>query len=289
MFGDDFKKSLEPIKTSDELLEKTRKAIEQARLEKASESLTASSRPVRRRSQMSYFLMAAVPIACVILIMGGVFFLLPKMSKSKKSDTKSKADGGKRYAKQEAAVAADLDLAVENVVGVDNYISNELSEDSPDTQKDSVDARENGGDAESERAVYDETTAGLPAEASSDKFSSNLFAQAGDYTICISSDKQSLLLMVSSESKNLLPSGKDQNDDSIPVISHITGSYPEGENDLEIIGVDYDEALQRVYITVSNFPSGNPHGEYILLSWEFKDGEFIGNEPKIEYIEEFDR
>ena len=58
MLGDELKKALEPIQASDELLEKTRRAIEQARIQQAQETLDKS---VRKDARRTLFLKAMVP------------------------------------------------------------------------------------------------------------------------------------------------------------------------------------------------------------------------------------
>ncbi|MCR5057998.1 MAG: hypothetical protein K6A81_05210 [Clostridiales bacterium] len=88
MLGDELKKALEPIQASDELLEKTRKAIEQARLSQAKETLakTEPEKTVRSGTRNSFYWKAVIPVACAVLLFAGAILLLPKLFSEKKSD-----------------------------------------------------------------------------------------------------------------------------------------------------------------------------------------------------------
>ena len=77
MFGDDLKQSLESIQVSDELLAKTRLAIEKARIEQAAQSVEAKKKPSHSLARIWKI---AVPVACTALIVGGMVLLLPKLS-----------------------------------------------------------------------------------------------------------------------------------------------------------------------------------------------------------------
>ena len=112
MFGDDFKKELEPIKVSPELLEKTRKAIEQARLEQAQESLNkADSSSFRRRHTIRIIAVAA----CAVLLVGGGILLLPGLTGNKQSASR---DLVSKHDSAVAELADSIDKAVEG-----NYAS----------------------------------------------------------------------------------------------------------------------------------------------------------------------
>lgn len=76
MFGDDLKKSLEPIQASDELLAKTRLAIEKARLEQAAQTMRAK----KKSRSLSMIWKIGVPVACTALLVGGAVLLLPKLN-----------------------------------------------------------------------------------------------------------------------------------------------------------------------------------------------------------------
>ena len=108
MFGDDFKKDLEPIKVSPELLEKTRKAIEEARFAQAKESLeTVSADSFRKKHTLRTVIIAA----CSVLVVGGALLLLPRLggNKSASKDSVMKHNG---YAPEmEDAIAADISFA----------------------------------------------------------------------------------------------------------------------------------------------------------------------------------
>ena len=123
MLGDDLKKSLEPIQVSDELLEKTRKAIEKARLEQAAASLNETSSVSRKASpRLSYFLKAAVPLACIVLVVGGLALLIPKFSKDSESTTKANRSKGAAHAAEATAAYA------ENTVAEHNQALDEISD-----------------------------------------------------------------------------------------------------------------------------------------------------------------
>jgi len=111
MFGDDFKKSLEPIKVSDELLEKTRKAIEAARLEEAKKTLDNAS---RKSFSSGKWLKTGAMVACVLLVGIGIFAILPYLT-SGMSKTSSDATTARRI------MASDTVAA--NLEGRDNYYS----------------------------------------------------------------------------------------------------------------------------------------------------------------------
>ncbi len=108
MFGDDLKKELEPIKVSPELLEKTRKAIEEARLAQAQETLEkASAESFRKKHTLRTVIIAA----CSVLVVGGALMLLPALGghKTASKDSVMKHNG---YASDlEDAVAADISFA----------------------------------------------------------------------------------------------------------------------------------------------------------------------------------
>ncbi len=78
MFGDDLKKSLEPIQVSEELLKKTRKSIEAARLEQAKTSLEKASK--KSFSSGKYVRIGAMA-ACAILVGIGLWAVLPALGR----------------------------------------------------------------------------------------------------------------------------------------------------------------------------------------------------------------
>ncbi len=78
MFGDDLKQSLESIQVSDELLAKTRLAIEKARIEQAAQSVEVKKKSSRSLARLWKI---AIPVACTALIVGGMVLLIPKLSK----------------------------------------------------------------------------------------------------------------------------------------------------------------------------------------------------------------
>ncbi len=104
MFGDDLKKSLEPIQTSDALLEKTRKAIEAARVEEARKSLEQSSK--KSFSSGKYIRLGAL-IASVVVVGIGIMAVYPMLGAGKKSDSSSHAHGEMKIT--EVAEAVDID------------------------------------------------------------------------------------------------------------------------------------------------------------------------------------
>ena len=119
MLGDELKKALEPIQASDELLEKTRRAIEQARIQQAQETLDKS---VRKDARRTLFLKAMVPVACVLLVVGGLaVVLLPKLSDSKK-------DGGGRKVKEHNDAVNTVTADIDSILGLDHtkYSSDNL-------------------------------------------------------------------------------------------------------------------------------------------------------------------
>lgn len=137
MFGDDFKKSLEPIKTSDELLERTRKAIEAARYEQAKASMentpkTASARSSRR----THYMKALIPVLAVLLLVGGAILLVPALTsnstKKDEADRRVKSHGGDMY-----ATVASVELA-ENLSGDNIWEAEDTTIDSYDGWDDNL-------------------------------------------------------------------------------------------------------------------------------------------------------
>ncbi|MBO4494839.1 MAG: hypothetical protein J5752_03155 [Clostridiales bacterium] len=112
MFGDDLKKSLEPIQVSDELLEKTRKAIEAARLEQAKASLDTAS---KKSFSSGKWLRVGAFAACALLVGIGLFAVLPHISSGKKSDAGTNMKSAKNiYGDTSVAQYIDAELAEDN-------------------------------------------------------------------------------------------------------------------------------------------------------------------------------
>lgn len=129
MFGDDFKKSLEPIQTSDELLERTRKAIEASRYEQAKAS-SESSNAVVRTSRFPLYMKAIIPVACVALLLGGSIFVISRLNSGKASDSAKNAAGNQMKADSYEEISVDYNAVAEVIDGNGNYQSKSFGENS---------------------------------------------------------------------------------------------------------------------------------------------------------------
>ena len=275
MLGDDLKKSLEPIQVSDELLEKTRKAIEKARLEQAAASLNDTSSVSRKASpRLSYFLKAAIPLACIVLVVGGLALLIPRLSKD--NGTEMKSDRAKS-AQQSATMAYAADTTVaEHNMEIDNIaeVIEDERENSGDSYDDNKSAAAETTETENNAPEASETDGGMESQANTEEtdsdnkyltpslevlFSENTTTEAGDFLICISEDGKSLYLR-DKATDEIVPESEEHR---IPTIENL------GEDAL-ITGIEYKEDTKLLYITVTI------HGVYsdrrILYVCDFDNG-----------------
>ncbi len=278
MLGDELKKSLEPIQTSDELLAKTRAAIEKARLEQAAASLngtaSASSRK-KRPFRYSYFLMAAIPVLCVALLVGGLIFLLPRMSKSATDMTKSKRSKNSRSTSVVAAAEA-VDNGGEKSTDVEDVMSGSDASAEwtmPDAVENTTEAEDLDKNGETE--VKDE-----PSEttAADDKhfvrptpdipFTDAQTVVAGEYLVCIADDRKSLFLC-DKKTGDIIPESDEL---VIPAIEDLH------ENET-ITGLFYSDETESLYIIVSD--STKDTADRKIYVCPFANGSSDGSAPSL--------
>lgn len=253
MLGDELKKALEPIQASDELLEKTRKAIEQARLSQAKETLakTEPEKTVRSGARNSFYWKAVIPVACAVLLFAGAILLLPKLFSEKKSDA-SRGRG-------------EIQAHNDAIADVVNEIDDIACEDTQAYEGESAEASQASAATTSEAQVdgdYSKNQDGAEAIESSDSFSltidpyyknKNLMVSpnltdrlsvkhsvpVGKYTLIISEDEKELYL-------NDTATGKIVENTSEHAAPAIRDMLSENET---ISGLLYDENYRILYIS----------------------------------------
>ena len=253
MLGDELKKALEPIQASDELLEKTRKAIEQARLSQAKETLakTEPEKTVRSGTRNSFYWKAVIPVACAVLLFAGAILLLPKLFSGKKSDD-SRGRG-------------EIQAHNDAIADVVNEIDDIACEDTQAYEGESAEASQASAATTSEAQVdgdYSKNQDGAEAIESSDSFSltidpyyknKNLMVSpnltdrlsvkhsvpVGKYTLIISEDEKELYL-------NDTATGKIVENTSEHAAPAIRDMLSENET---ISGLLYDENYRILYIS----------------------------------------
>lgn len=253
MLGDELKKALEPIQASDELLEKTRKAIEQARLSQAKETLakTEPEKTVRSGTRNSFYWKAVIPVACAVLLFAGAILLLPKLFSEKKSD----ASRGRGEIQAHNDAIADVVNAIDDIA----------CEDTQAYEGESAEASQASAATTSEAQVDGDSSKnqdGAEALESSDSFSltidpyyknKNLMVSpnltdrlsvkhsvpVGKYTLIISEDEKELYL-------NDTATGKIVENTSEHAAPSIRDMLSENET---ISGLLYDENYRILYIS----------------------------------------
>ncbi|MBP5418182.1 MAG: hypothetical protein J6Y58_11750 [Clostridiales bacterium] len=275
MLGDELKKALEPIQTSDELLEKTRRAIEQARIQQAQESL---DKAVRKDARRTLFLKAMVPVACVLLIFGGLaVVLLPKLGGARK-DERSKDRPVKEHNDAINTVTAEID----SILGKDSKNQSYRSTDAWSFEEDSSD------EVESLQTTYayeteniaEETTEGKTEregrqkdpEEMSKYFSDSLLTYAEDHTIAVSADRSGIIIDWDNQ-QAVAPRFKNGN--------NYLGTKNSDETD-RITGLFYDKETKTLYITISHFDDLKyTASKKYLYAVPFENGTISENGPEL--------
>ena len=260
MLGDELKKALEPIQASDELLEKTRRAIEQARIQQAQETLDKS---VRKDARRTLFLKAMVPVACVLLVVGGLaVVLLPKLSDSKK-------DGGVRKVKEHNDAVNTVTADIDSILGLDHFETTRTSfeETEVDVSEDTTVAATEETDSVSE-----------DAEDMYRYMSSATSIRADGHIVSVSGDRSGLLIDLD-DSKTLTPRFKNGN--------NYLGTKNTEDSD-EITGLYFDQETQILYITISHFDDSTivPSRKY-LYAILFKDGKLSEDGPELVCVKDY--
>ena len=286
MLGDELKKALEPIQASDELLEKTRKAIEQARLQQAKETLAKKSEPQqtvlstapRSSANRSYYWKAIIPIACVVLLFAGAILILPNLAKSN-TDSKNATNAG---------VNAHNEAIADVVAEIDGV--NKSADYAEDTQAATWESETESADrvqAETtETTNNDKSVDGSGSLSLSDidpyyknktlMFSPNLTdrlsvkdsVEVGEYNLCVSDDQKDLYLEDASTGETVANDG----DHSAPGIkSKLTA-------DEKISGLLYDEEYGILYISTIERDWTNRESVHLFICG-YADGK-VTKEPE---------
>ncbi|MBO4687534.1 MAG: hypothetical protein J5636_03400 [Clostridiales bacterium] len=258
MLGDELKKSLEPIQTSDELLAKTRAAIEKARLEQAAASLNDTSSVSRKASpRMSYFLKAAVPLACLVLVVGGLALLIPKFSKSSDSTMKNKRSKNAAAQAEATAVYEAADTVADHNYEIDNvsdlidgeansgkdYDDDNKSEsaETTTTEDRTSEASETQNDVIESEETIDGNSKNYLGPTLEVAISDERMADIGDYLICISEDGKSLFL-IDKVTGDIV---SDSEEHRMPVIEGL-------EESETITGLSFNDDAKMLYITITD-------------------------------------
>ena len=286
MLGDELKKSLEPIQASDELLEKTRRAIEAARIQQAQETLEKAEKASARRSaRSSLFLKAMIPVACALLICGGLIVILPKiMSDKEKSGNKSRMPIQEHNSAIDD-VTAEIDFILgdnDSKMKGDKSTSYAMQEES-ETEADSY---ESSAMPTRDTEVYEETTAseGNDGENSENvsevemykkKISNVVTIEADGHTISVSKDGSTIL--VDNQFKQKLG----------PNRMNIAPDTSRPGTGTRISGLYYDEETKMVYVTIADYEDPNyPAGVLYLYEFRFENGNLImDHDPEPVYMQ----
>lgn len=274
MFGDDLKKSLEPIKTSDELLEKTRLAIEKARLEQAKASLApANTDSKKRSSSFGFSWKMVVPIACVLLVVGGAVMVMNYAGKAKKAQENVKVHnktidingeidsalgGDGKYSYAADTVAADaVEYEDEETEGLEWQDSPVMEET---TAAESIEAH-NGNSQKSEGSG---SMSMRPTKAS--EFSASV--QVDGSLLCISEDHRSLFF-ADPKTGNPIPSEEKQ----VPDFSFLS-------EDQKIQGLNYLENYGLLFVSVGSDQAWSKQSIEHLYLCSYQDGVLQSEEPE---------
>lgn len=275
MFGDDLKKSLEPIKTSDELLEKTRLAIEKARLEQAKASLEpAHTEPKKRSSSFGFSWKMVVPIACALLVIGGAVMI---------TDYVGKANSAKDNVKTHNKDIAAIDKSLEAALGGDsnNYVASTTvasvegmyAEDAEEYEKvDNVIEMEETAAAESSEAdrkgnqQKGEGSQSIRPPKTSEYSAS---VKVDGSLLCISDDRHSLFL-ADPLTGNPIP---DEKGKQVPDFSFL-------DEEQKIQGLNYLENYGLLFVSVSSDQAWSKQSIEHLYICSYKDGVLQSEKPE---------
>ena len=292
MLGDELKKSLEPIKTSDDLLEKTRRAIAEARIQQAAASMESntSRSSAKRSSRNSLFLKAAVPVLCALLLVGGMVLVIPKLSKDNKTEkTKNKsrsnanvnAEVGQAYdnIEYEDTVSGDRDM-IEAADAIDGNAGKQLG---PDTTAES----EPNGNADQtvaqETTVSEDCGADEPADDVdlSEKVSYEMSVEAGEYIVSIGNNGHALY--VDDASSEPIDHKDDKSKNAI--LSDFSGTILDNGSGTPytLVGLLYEEETSILYMTVRITEEGKGT-QYFIMYGVFENGSLDQSTIKVEEL-----
>lgn len=222
MFGDDFKKSLEPIHASDELLAKTRLAIEQARREQAAVTINQSK---KSSGSFKTFWKIAVPIACVALLVGGMALVLPKLIPGNK-DNNVAFHTTMVY----TTTCADVDYAENTVVYEASQAQADVAETTTSYSESTSAASKSAKQFAAQQYLESNQT-------EADEVYDPTSTRVGDYLLSVSSDSKFIMIYDATTDK-LVPNTLDRFAPSID-------DLPE---DRYIILISYDESSELLFI-----------------------------------------
>lgn len=269
MLGDELKKALEPIQASDELLEKTRKAIEQARVRQAQETL---DKAIRKDARRTLFLKAVIPVACAVLLFAGAILILPKLS-TKKSDNERGARG---EIQEHNAAIADVVAEIDGIEYEDTkaYVEDtaEASNESAATTEAQVDGAgsDNKGSVDSVESSdsfslsidpYYRNKTLMFSPNLSDRLSVKQSVAVGNYTLVISKDEKDLYL-------NDASTGETVENDSEHAAPSIRDMLYENET---ISGLLYDESYSLLYISTVEGDTASTDSVHLFICG-YEDG-----------------
>lgn len=281
MLGDELKKALEPIQASDELLEKTRKAIEQARLQQAKETLAKKSEPQqtvlstapRSSANRSYYWKAIIPIACVVLLFAGAILILPNLAKS---NTDSK-NGTRGEIQEHNEAIADVVAEIDGINKSADYAEDtqaatwESTTESVDSESITNDEKSlDGSDSFVIRDIdpYYKNKALMFSPTLTDRLSVKSSVEVGSYTLCVSGDQKDLYLKDASTGEEIENNGEH----SAP------GIKSQLEADEKISGLLYDEEYGILYISTIEREWNNRESVHLFICG-YADGK-VTKEPE---------
>lgn len=276
MLGDELKKSLEPIQASDELLEKTRRAIEAARIQQAQEALNQAEKSSRRTARRAMFIRAVVPVACVLILGIGIFFLIPKVGSE--DGTRS---GKKSPIREHNGAVNEVTAEIDSILGDSSrktaQATSETSTEEWDSYEETTTAEQIAEDttrssAETEGDLNNKHSFSLdPSLKSGDieilipDYEEEDTVIIGDYILGISADRKSLAIQ-DSRTRQFLESDSNH-------------EIPQLDLDLDetIYSISYVESSNTLYIVTIVYEGSDI--ECHVYRCKYKDGKVIGNQP----------
>ncbi|MBR5426220.1 MAG: hypothetical protein IK106_06815 [Clostridiales bacterium] len=275
MLGDELKKSLEPIQASDELLEKTRRAIEAARIQQAQEALNQAEKSSRRTARRAMFIRAVVPVACVLILGIGIFFLIPKVGSE--DGTRS---GKKSPIREHNGAVNEVTAEIDSILGDSSRKTAQATSAASIEEWDSYEET-----TTADQIAEDTTRSSAETEGDLNKHNFSLGPSLksgdieilipdyeeedtviiGDYILGISADRKSLAIQ-DSRTRKFLESNSNH-------------EIPQLDLDLDetIYSISYVESSNTLYIVT--IVSEGSDIECHVYHCKYKDGKVIGNQP----------
>ncbi|HBZ77522.1 MAG TPA: hypothetical protein DEO39_02300 [Clostridiales bacterium] len=270
MLGDELKKALEPIQASDELLEKTRRAIEQARVQQAQQTL---DKAIRKDARRSLFLKSMVPVAGVLLIVGVLAVVLHPTLSNKKEATREIKEHNDAINTVTAEIDSILGLHSDNKSSVKESERDGWDFEYETTRQTSVSTVDSEDVAEDTTAEATEASSGDPEDMSR-FFSTTASVRAGDHFISVSGDRSGIVVDWNDQ-KPVTPKFKSGN-------SYLGADKSKDNETDKITGLFYDTDTDTLYITVSHYEDGSLIAtKRYLYSIGFENGELSESGPEL--------